>query len=67
MTGSGLEQKAGFRDSTAQNLRISHLPDGMAGGGVYSIAEDTLGRIWFGHLNGGLSLFDGNRVHKAEI
>jgi ligand-binding sensor domain-containing protein/serine phosphatase RsbU (regulator of sigma subunit) len=40
---------------------------GMAGGGVFSIHEDTIGRIWFGHLNGGLSLFDGYRFIKLKF
>lgn len=38
----------------------------MAGGGVFSMTEDTLGRIWFGHLNGGISLFDEGRFFKLK-
>jgi|WetSurMetagenome_2_1015567.scaffolds.fasta_scaffold00107_33 ligand-binding sensor domain-containing protein/serine phosphatase RsbU (regulator of sigma subunit) len=38
--------------------------DGMAGNGVKSIASDTLGRIWLGHLNGGISVYDNGRFSK---
>ena len=41
--------------------------DGTAGSGVRSIAEDTLGRIWYGHLNGGLTLFDGKRFTRVKL
>jgi ligand-binding sensor domain-containing protein/serine phosphatase RsbU (regulator of sigma subunit) len=41
--------------------------DGTAGSGVFSIAEDTLGRIWYGHLNGGLTMFDGKRFTRVKI
>ncbi len=39
----------------------------MAGSGVKSLAEDSLGRIWLGHINGGISIFDGGKVFKAQI
>ena len=48
-TESGLSR---FNGSTFTNFTAA---DGTAGSGVFSIAEDTLGRIWFGHLNGGLT------------
>ncbi|MCU0462177.1 MAG: SpoIIE family protein phosphatase [Bacteroidales bacterium] len=41
--------------------------DGTAGSGVRSIAEDTIGRIWYGHLNGGLTLFDGKRFSRVKL
>ncbi len=34
--------------------------DCLATGGVKCITEDSLGYIWFGHLNGGISRFDGS-------
>jgi ligand-binding sensor domain-containing protein len=50
---------AGFANFTAA--------DGTAGSGVFSIAEDTLGRIWCGHLNGGLTIFDGKKFTRVKI
>lgn len=48
------------------SLNLSSV-DGLAGGGVFSLAEDTLGRIWFGHLNGGLSMFDGEKYTRLKF
>jgi ligand-binding sensor domain-containing protein/serine phosphatase RsbU (regulator of sigma subunit) len=33
--------------------------DSLAPGGVKSITEDSLGNIWMGHLNGGISRYNG--------
>ncbi len=41
--------------------------DGTAGSGVRSIAQDTLGRIWCGHLNGGLTLYDGKSFTRVTF
>ena len=41
--------------------------DGMAGGGVMSIFEDSTGRIWFGHLYGDISIFDGTGFSKLRF
>jgi ligand-binding sensor domain-containing protein/serine phosphatase RsbU (regulator of sigma subunit) len=41
--------------------------DGTAGSGVFSIAEDTLGRIWCGHLNGGLTIYDGKSFTRVKF
>ena len=41
--------------------------DGMAEGGVRSILEDQDGNIWFGHLNGGLTRFNGQYFEKASF
>lgn len=60
-TESGLTR---FDGSQFQNFTAA---DGAAGGGACSIGEDTLGRIWFGHLNGGLTLFDGKKFTRARI
>lgn len=40
---------------------------GLAAGGIRSLHEDTLGRIWFGHLNGGISYYDGKKFRKARF
>lgn len=40
---------------------------GLTGGGVFCMTEDTLGRIWFGHLNGGLSLYDDGKFLKLKF
>ncbi len=39
--------------------------DSLAAGGVWSIFEDTQGLLWFGHLNGGLSVYDGKLFRKC--
>ncbi|NMC42193.1 MAG: hypothetical protein GYA43_13645, partial [Bacteroidales bacterium] len=41
--------------------------NGLSAGGVKSLFEDTTGRIWFGHLNGGLSWYDGMKFSRARI
>jgi ligand-binding sensor domain-containing protein/serine phosphatase RsbU (regulator of sigma subunit) len=41
--------------------------DGLAGSGVKTLEEDSLGRIWMGHLNGGLTIFDGSRFMKPRF
>jgi ligand-binding sensor domain-containing protein/serine phosphatase RsbU (regulator of sigma subunit) len=60
-TESGLSRfdGSGFKNFTAA--------DGTSGGGVFSIMEDTLGRVWFGHLNGGLTVFDGKKFTRVKI
>ena len=60
-TESGVSR---FNGSRFENLT---LDNGLAGGGVRSLAEDTTGRIWFGHLNGGLSLYDGNHFRRIRF
>ena len=57
-TESGLSR---FDGSRFQNFTAA---DGTAGGGVFSIAQDTLGRVWFGHLNGGLTVYDGKKFTR---
>lgn len=60
-TESGISRFDGsrFRNFTAA--------DGTAGGGVWSITQDTLGRVWFGHLNGGLTMFDGKKFTRIKL
>ena len=40
---------------------------GLAPGGVCSMCQDTTGRIWFGHLNGGLSCYDGEKFLRVKF
>lgn len=51
-----------FDGSKIENYSVDN---GLATGGVRSMCEDTLGRVWFGHLNGGVSYFDGQKFVKA--
>jgi ligand-binding sensor domain-containing protein len=40
--------------------------DNLAFGGVVSLAEDSLGTLWFGHRSGGgISVFNGSKFEKA--
>jgi ligand-binding sensor domain-containing protein/serine phosphatase RsbU (regulator of sigma subunit) len=41
--------------------------DSLASGGVRSIIEDSNGNIWFGHLNGGISRYDGLKFEQAAF
>jgi ligand-binding sensor domain-containing protein/serine phosphatase RsbU (regulator of sigma subunit) len=42
--------------------------DNLAFGGVVSIAEDSLGSLWFGHRSGGgISLYNGTRFEQAAF
>jgi ligand-binding sensor domain-containing protein len=41
--------------------------DSIATGGVKCIIEDSLGYIWFGHLNGGISRFNGRRFEQPHF
>ena len=40
--------------------------EGLATGGVRSLYEDGKGNIWFGHLDGGLSVFDGRTFSRIN-
>jgi ligand-binding sensor domain-containing protein/class 3 adenylate cyclase len=41
--------------------------DGFAPNGVKSLLMDKNGNIWFGHLNGGISFYDGKKIVKVTI
>ncbi|HCC70913.1 MAG TPA: hypothetical protein DEQ09_07175 [Bacteroidales bacterium] len=41
--------------------------DGLATGGVIAIYEDQTGRIWMGHLNGGLSCYENKSFRQVSI
>ncbi|MCX6302583.1 MAG: SpoIIE family protein phosphatase [Bacteroidia bacterium] len=60
-TESGVSR---FNGSKFENFSSRN---GLAAGGVMCLAEDTLGRIWFGHLNGGISLFDNGEFSKLKF
>ncbi|MBM3419500.1 MAG: hypothetical protein FJY11_00020 [Bacteroidetes bacterium] len=53
-----------FDGSKIENFSVDN---GIAPGGVRSMCEDSIGRIWFGHLNGGISYFDGSRFVRAAF
>lgn len=60
-TPSGLSRFDGrkFENLTSRN--------GLAVGGVRSIAEDEHGNIWFGHLYGGISRYNGSIFEQAAF
>lgn len=41
--------------------------DHLARGGVYSILEDTIGRIWMGHLRGGITVFESGFFREMKF
>jgi ligand-binding sensor domain-containing protein/serine phosphatase RsbU (regulator of sigma subunit) len=41
--------------------------DGLAEKGVWTIYQDSYGNIWFGHLDGGISRFNGKRFESIPI
>jgi len=41
--------------------------DSLADDGVYCIYEEPGGNIWFGHLNGGLSFFNGEEFQEMKF
>lgn len=53
-----------FNGSTIENFGVDN---GLAPGGVRSMCEDNTGRVWFGHLNGGISYYDGSEFIRAEF
>ncbi|MGC1389492.1 MAG: two-component regulator propeller domain-containing protein [Bacteroidales bacterium] len=51
-----------------KNFKNFTSGDSLALGGVQAIFEDTLGNIWFGHLNpGGISRYNGNIFERAAF
>jgi ligand-binding sensor domain-containing protein/serine phosphatase RsbU (regulator of sigma subunit) len=60
-TGVGVSRYDGAK---VENFSVDN---GIAPGGVRSMCEDTEGRVWFGHLNGGISYFDGTRFVRASF
>ncbi|HEX2920764.1 MAG TPA: two-component regulator propeller domain-containing protein [Bacteroidales bacterium] len=50
-----------------KNFRNYSTRDSIAPGGVKFITEDTEGNIWFGHLNGGITRYNGSIFEKAAF
>jgi ligand-binding sensor domain-containing protein/serine phosphatase RsbU (regulator of sigma subunit) len=57
-TAAGLST---FDGKTIINLSVEH---GLASGGVKTIFKDSRGYLWFGHLDGGISRFDGKKFES---
>lgn len=53
-----------FNGRKFQNFNTSL---GIAPNGVRTIHCDTLGRIWFGHISGGVSIYDGKRFKTLSL
>jgi ligand-binding sensor domain-containing protein/serine phosphatase RsbU (regulator of sigma subunit) len=53
-----------FDGSSIENFSSG---DGIQPGGVFSLCIDTVGRIWFGHLGGGLSYYENEKFVKVRF
>ncbi len=53
-----------FNGNTFENFNVD---DGIAPGGVRAMTIDSRGRLWLGHLNGGISYYDGKEFHRVEV
>lgn len=64
----GCEDSGVFRytPSTGQ-WRHFTTKDGLGDDNAYALAVDHLGRIWAGHLNHGVSVFNGKRFQNYEV
>ncbi len=60
-TGSGVTRFDGLR---FENFSTS---DSLAPGGVKSICEDSRGRLWLGHIGGGMSLVEDNVIKRVTF
>jgi ligand-binding sensor domain-containing protein/serine phosphatase RsbU (regulator of sigma subunit) len=60
-TESGLSR---FDGSRFENFTAA---DGIAGGTVVSLEEDSIGRLWIGHYNGGFSMYDGEKFSRLQL
>jgi ligand-binding sensor domain-containing protein len=61
-TANGLSR---FDGKKFMNFTASH--DSLAAGGVKCIIEDSLGYIWFGHLGGGISRYNGRNFEQISF
>lgn len=50
-----------------KNFRNFAMSDSLAPGGVKSIFEDPMGFLWFGHLNGGITRFNGQKFERVQL
>jgi ligand-binding sensor domain-containing protein/serine phosphatase RsbU (regulator of sigma subunit) len=55
---------AGLSVFNGQTIKNYSTEDGLAPNGVKSIYKDSRGYIWFGHLDGGISRFDGKKFES---
>ena len=60
-TGSGVTRFDGLR---FENFSTS---DSLAPGGVKSICEDSRGRLWLGHIGGGMSVIEENVIKRVSF
>ncbi|HEX2933951.1 MAG TPA: two-component regulator propeller domain-containing protein [Bacteroidales bacterium] len=52
-----------FDGKVIKNLTVE---DGLASGGVKTIFKDSRGHLWFGHLDGGISRYDGEKFKRTD-
>ena len=57
----------GFRRFDGKKFENFTSRDNLASGGVISIIEDSLGYLWFGHIDGGISRFNGQKFEQAAF
>jgi ligand-binding sensor domain-containing protein/serine phosphatase RsbU (regulator of sigma subunit) len=62
-----LGTEVGLQRFNGTNFENFSVDDGIAPGGVRRMMYDSYGRIWFGHLNGGLSYYDGDKFVRVEV
>jgi len=65
LTSCNLEDADFEADEVDQWIHYTST-DGLAGNRVQAIYEDSLGNIWFGHIDDGLSVFDGNSIQTLD-
>ena len=58
-------------ESRAPDHELITLSDGLSDSTIYSIDQDSQGRIWFGTASGGVNVFDGHHIrafiHEPRI
>jgi ligand-binding sensor domain-containing protein/serine phosphatase RsbU (regulator of sigma subunit) len=50
-----------------RNFKNFTTSDSLASGGVRIITEDSLGNIWFGHLYGGITRYNGQKFEQVKF
>ena len=64
---SGLGTANGLSRFDGKKFENFTSRDNLATGGVISMTEDSLGYIWFGHLNGGITRYNGQRFEQVAF